>query len=209
MSQGRHIDIPVLFGQGITDTLFPLHQGLQNFQKALTPAARAQSIFVGYNGGHVLPNAYPLTVQPSNDPCSAELTGGKNFTALTVMFFNRYLKHQKIALPGLGSYHIATAAGTCTDTSAVTPNKTVDAGTIATPELASPAIATKIADGPLRIAGTSYLSGTVTAAGVNNRAFYALGIGTSVADAKIVQGDMYPWSSLLPVTSAPVKIELP
>jgi len=209
VSQGRHIDVPVLFGQGITDELFPLDQGLKNWANALTPAARAKSIFVGYNGGHVLPNAYPLTVQPSNDPCSAELTGGKNFTALTVMFFNRYLKHQKIALPGLGSYHIATAAGTCTDTSAVTPNKTVDAGTIATPELAGPAIATKIADGPLRIAGTSYLSGTVTAAGVNNRAFYALGIGTSVADAKIVQGDMYPWSSLLPVTSAPVKIELP
>ena len=209
VSQGRHIDVPVLFGQGITDELFPLDQGLKNWANALTPAARAKSIFVGYNGGHVLPNAYPLTVQPSNDPCSAELTGGKNFTALTVMFFNRYLKHQKIALPGLGSYHIATAAGTCTDTSAVTPNMTVDAGTIATPELASPAIATKIADGPLRIAGTSYLSGTVTAAGVNNRAFYALGIGTSPADAKIVQGDMYPWSSLLPVTSAPVKIELP
>ena len=209
VSQGRHIDVPVLFGQGITDELFPLDQGLKNWANALTPNARAQSIFVGYNGGHVLPNAYPLTVQPSNDPCSAELTGGKNFTALTVMFFNRYLKHQKIALPGLGSYHIATAAGTCTDTSAVTPNLTVDAGTVATPELAGPAIATKIADGPLRIAGTSYLTGTVTAVGANNRAFYALGIGTSVADAKIVQGDMYPWASLLPVTSAPVKIELP
>ena len=37
-----------------------------------------------------------------------------------------------------------------------------------------------------RVAGTPYLSGDVTALGVNNRAFYALGIGTSPADAKIV-----------------------
>jgi pimeloyl-ACP methyl ester carboxylesterase len=209
VSQGRHIDVPVLFGQGITDELFPLDQGLKNWANALTPRAREKSIFVGYNGGHVLPNAYPLTVQPSNDPCSAQLTGGKNFAALTVMFFDRYLKHETVKLPGLGAYHLATAGSTCTTTSAVTPNKTVDAGTVVTPELAGPAIATKIADGPLRIAGTPYLSGTVTAAGVNNRAFYALGIGTSPADAKIVQGNMYPWSSQLPVTSAAVKIELP
>jgi pimeloyl-ACP methyl ester carboxylesterase len=209
VSQGRHIDVPVLFGQGITDELFPLDQGLKNWANALTPRAREKSIFIGYNGGHVLPNAYPLTVQPSNDPCSAQLTGGKNFAALTVEFFDRYLKKLPVKLPGLGEYHLATAGSTCTTTSAVTPNKTVDAGTIATPELASPAIATKIADGPLRVAGTPYLSGTVTALGVNNRAFYALGIGTSAADAKIVQGDMYPWSSMLPVTSASVNIELP
>jgi len=209
VSQGRHIDVPVLFGQGITDELFPLDQGLKNWANALTADARAKSIFVGYNGGHVLPNAYPLTVQPSDDPCSAALTGGKDFAALTVEFFDRYLRHEPIKLPGLGAYHLATAGSTCTTTSSVTPNTTVDAGTIASPELAGPAIATKIADGPLRIAGTSYLSGTVTAVGANNRAFYALGIGTSVADAKIVQGDMYPWSSTLPVTSAPVKIELP
>src|SRR5206468_3397490 len=132
VSQGRHIDVPVLFGQGITDELFPLDQGLKNWASALTSAARAKSIFVGYNGGHVLPNAYPLTVQPSDDPCSAELTGGKNFAALTVMFFNRYLKHQTVALPGLGQYHLATAGSTCTTTSAVTPNKTVAAGTVAT-----------------------------------------------------------------------------
>src|SRR4051812_19215405 len=209
VSQGRHIDVPVLFGQGITDELFPLDQGLKNWASALTPAARQQSIFIGYNGGHVLPNAFPLTVQPSNDPCSAELTGGGNFAALTVKFFDRYLKNQAVTLPGLNQYHLATAGSTCTTTNAVTPNKTVFAGTVATPELAGPAVATKIAAGPIRIAGTSYLTGNATALGVNNRAFYALGIGTSPADAKIVQGNMYPWSSDGPVTSTPVKIELP
>ena len=209
VSQGRHIDVPVLFGQGITDELFPLDQGLKNWANALTPRARKQSIFVGYNGGHVLPNAFPLTVQPSGDPCSKKLTQGKDFAALTVMFFNRYLKHQAVRLPGLDKFHLATASGTCTTTSSVTPNTTVAAGTVATPELAGPPLATKIADGPIRVAGTPYLSGDVTTLGVNNRGFYALAIGTSPADAKIVQGDMYPWSSQLPVTSVHVNIELP
>ena len=152
VSQGRHIDVPVLFGQGITDELFPLDQGLKNWANALTPRARKQSIFVGYNGGHVLPNAFPLTVQPSGDPCSKKLTQGKDFAALTVMFFNRYLKHQAVRLPGLDKFHLATASGTCTTTSSVTPNTTVAAGTVATPEFAGPPLATKIADGPIRVA---------------------------------------------------------
>jgi pimeloyl-ACP methyl ester carboxylesterase len=79
------------FGQGITDTLFPLHQGLQNFAKALTPAAQKKSIFVGYNGGHVLPFVFPQATAPSGDPCSKKLAGG-SFTALTVKFFDHALK---------------------------------------------------------------------------------------------------------------------
>ncbi|HVV75422.1 MAG TPA: alpha/beta hydrolase [Mycobacteriales bacterium] len=209
VSQGRRINVPVLFGQGITDELFPLDQGLQNWAYALTPQARRKSIFIGYNGGHVLPNAFPQTIQPSGDPCSSALTHGKDFTWLTVQFFNRYLKHEDVKLPGLDEYHLATAGGTCTTTRSVTPDRTYKVGTVATPELAGPALATKIADGPLRIAGTPYLSGDVTALGVNNRAFYALGIGTSPADAKIVQGDMYPWASTTPVQGVSGRVELP
>ncbi len=209
VSQGRHINVPVLFGQGITDELFPLDQGLKNWANALTPRARRQSIFVGYNGGHVLPNAFPQTIQPSGDPCSAELTHGKDFTALTVAFFNRYLKHERVHLPGLDEFHLATANGTCTTTRSVTPNRTFSVGTVATPELAGPPLASKIADGPLRIAGMPYLSGDVTALGVNNRAFYALAVGTNPIDAKLVQGDMYPWSSLTPVSSTAARVELP
>lgn len=209
VGQGRQIDVPVLFRQGITDELFPLEQGLQNFAKALTPKARRQSIFVGYNGGHVLPNVYPTSVQPAGDPCSTELTGGKDFTALTIRFFNHVLKHEPDTLSGYGQYHLATAGNTCTTTDSVTPTKTLPVGTVATTEAASPPLATKIVDGPLRLAGTSYLTGTVTALGVNNRAFYALGIGTSPADVKLVQGDVLPWSSLLPVSGQAARIELP
>jgi pimeloyl-ACP methyl ester carboxylesterase len=45
--QGRKLDIPVLFGQGETDYLFPLDQGLKNLSRALTDKARERSIFVG------------------------------------------------------------------------------------------------------------------------------------------------------------------
>ncbi|MFN2540124.1 MAG: alpha/beta fold hydrolase [Mycobacteriales bacterium] len=208
VSQGRKLDVPVLFGQGITDTLFPLHQGLQNFAKALTPRARAQSIFVGYNGGHVLPNAFPQSVAPSGDPCSKQLAGG-SFRDLTLRFFDHALKGRKTTLKGYGQYHLATAGNTCTTVSSVTPNATYPVGTVATNQGAGAPLGFKVADGPLRVAGTPYLSGRVTALGVNNRAFYALGVGSSPADVKIVQGNVLPFNSLTPVAGVPTEIELP
>ena len=208
VAQGRRIDIPVLFGQGITDTLFPLHQGLQNFAKALTPRARAQSIFVGYNGGHVLPNAFPQAVAPSDDPCSKQLGGG-SFRDLTVKFFDHALKGRPTTLSGYGAYHLATAGSTCTTTRSVEANKAFPVGTVATTAGAGAPLAFEVAKGPLRLAGTPYLDGTMYAAGVNNRAFYGLAIGTSPADAKLVQGNMLPINELLPVTGAKRSIELP
>src|SRR6187549_3022175 len=59
LRQGRRLDVPVLFGQGATDNLFPLDQGLKNFGRVLTDEARSRSIFVGYNGGHTLPAVLP------------------------------------------------------------------------------------------------------------------------------------------------------
>jgi pimeloyl-ACP methyl ester carboxylesterase len=208
VSQGRTLDIPVLFGQGITDTLFPLHQGLQNFAKALTPAARAKSIFVGYNGGHVLPNVFPQAVAPSDDPCSKQLAGG-SFEDLTIRFFDHALKGKPTRLDGYGQYHLATANSTCTTVSSVAANKAFPVGTVATTETAGPPLAFEAVKGPIRIAGTPYLDGTMYAGGVNNRAFYALGVGTSPADAKVVQGNVLPVNELLPVAGERRSIELP
>ncbi|HEV7887760.1 MAG TPA: CocE/NonD family hydrolase, partial [Acidimicrobiales bacterium] len=208
VSQGRTLDIPVLFGQGITDTLFPLHQGLQNWAKALTPAARARSIFVGYNGGHVLPNAFPYTPAVAGDPCSKKLAGG-SFRDLTLRFFDHALKGKKPSLKGYGEFHLATAGNTCTTTRSVTANASYPVGTVATSAAAGAPLAFKVADGPLRIAGTPYLDGTLFAAGVNNRAFYGLAVGTSPADAQLVQGNVLPLNELLPVAGEKRSIELP
>ena len=77
----------MLFGQGISDNLFNLNQGLANFDRALTARARAKSIFVGYNGGHTLPSVVPPGYATAGDPCSIAL-GSPNFSSLSIRFMH-------------------------------------------------------------------------------------------------------------------------
>ena len=207
-AQGRRLDIPVLFGQGATDTLFPLDQGLKNFRGALTAKARRQSIFVGYNGGHVLPAVFPRAVGVAGDPCSKKLAGG-SFTDLAIRFFTEKLKRKDTGLRGYGDYHLATAGAGCTTVGSVTADAAFPVGTVATTEAAGAPVPFKIADGPLRVAGTPYLDGTLTALGVNNRAFVGLAVGTSEADARLVQNNVLPINELEPVAGEKRSLELP
>ena len=209
VSQGRVLDIPVLFGQGETDTLFPLHQGLLNFQNALTDNARAKSIFVGYNGGHVLPAVFPQALTNSGDPCSKELGGG-SFSDLTVRFFQKALLGVDTGLTGYGQYHLATAGNTCTTVDSVTSNTDIAlALPVATTTTVGGPVGTLIAAGPIRVAGSPTFTANMFAAGVNNRAFYSLGVGTSPADVKIVQNNVLPVNELLPVNGDLKTVELP
>ena len=205
---GRRLDIPVLFGQGTTDSLFPLEQGFQNFQTAITARARARSIFVAYNGGHVLPAVFPQGIDVTSDPCSKELAGG-SFQDLSIRFFDEKLKGKATGLTGYGQYHLATPESTCTTVAAVGANQTRAIGDVATTETVGVPIPFEVAQGPIRIAGTPYLTGTVTAAGVNNRAFYGLAVGTSPADAHLVQNNVLPVNEPLPVVGADRRIALP
>ncbi|MEO5851958.1 MAG: CocE/NonD family hydrolase [Nocardioides sp.] len=208
VAQGRRLDIPVLFGQGTTDSLFNLQQGIANWQSAITPAARAKSMFVAYNGGHVLPAVYPRGVDVTSDPCSRLLAGG-SFADLTRRFMDEQLRHRSTGLRGYGRYHLATATDTCTSVDSVEANTAVAVGTVATTTLAGPALATKVADGPIRVAGSPYLTGRMTALGVNNRAFYGLAVGTLPLDAKLVQNNVLPVNELLPITGQPRQVTLP
>lgn len=208
VSQGRRLNIPVLFGQGATDTLFPLAQGFRNFQRALTPRARRHSIFVGYNGGHVLPAVFPQAVGVAGDPCSKKLGGG-SFEDLAIRFFTEKLKRRNTGLSGFGRYHLATAGAGCTTVRSVAADESFTVGTVATTEAAGPPVAVKVADGPIRIAGSPYLRGTMYAAGVNNRAFYGLAVGTSPADARLVQNNVLPVNEPSPVAGEKRMIRLP
>ncbi|WP_309650520.1 alpha/beta fold hydrolase [Nocardioides sp.] len=206
---GRRLDIPVLFGQGTTDSLFPLEQGLRNWQRAITPRARKQSIFVGYNGGHVLPAALPQGVNVTSDPCSRKLGGG-DFRALTVKFFDKVLQRKPSTLGGFGKIHLATPDSTCTTVSSVAPTTSYDVGTVAT--TAGPAgapVSYAVVEGPIRIAGSSYLTGAVTALGVNNRAFYGLAVGTTPLDARLVQNNVLPLNEPSPVSGVARRVALP
>jgi len=210
VAQGRQLDIPVAFGQGATDNLFPLDQGLKNFQNALTDQARANSLFVGYNGGHALPSALPSGFGTAGDPCSKQLLGGAgSFSDLALSFMKENLQGQARTLSGHGIYHLATADGQCATVGSTAPTTTFDKGTLATTTAAGGPVAYELAAGPLRVAGTPTVDALVTALGADTRAFFALSVGTSPADAKVVQNNTLPLRELLPVVGAKRTIELP
>ena len=194
--QGRKLDIPVLFGQGETDNLFPLDQGFKNFSRALTDGARSRSIFLGYNGGHTLPSILPPGSNfdiplVTTDACSPTL-GSPTFADLGLRFLQQNLMGKKAGLTGFGKYHLTTAGGRCVTVPAVTPNTDVELGQVVSTVGAGAPIAYPIAQGPLTIAGSPKLDGTLTTLGLDNRAFLALSVGTSPLDAKIVQNNMLP-----------------
>lgn len=195
--QGRRLDIPVLFGQGETDNLFPLHQGLKNFTRALTDKARAKSIFVGYNGGHTLPSALPSGTNSdiplaSSDACSPAL-GSPTFQDLGLRFLQQNLQGRKSGLTGFGQFHLTTAgADRCVTVPAVSANTDIELGEVLSTVGVGAPIAYPVAQGPLTIAGSPTLDGTITTLGLDNRAFLALSVGTSPADARIVQNNMLP-----------------
>ena len=114
----------MLFGQGTTDTLFPLQQGLANWHLAITKKARKKSIFVGYNGGHVLPAVLPQGVNVTSDPCSKQLAGG-SFADLTLRFFDEQLKGKTTGLTGYRQLHLATPDSQCLTVRDDAPTKAV------------------------------------------------------------------------------------
>ncbi len=202
VAQGRKLDIPVLFRQGVTDSLFPLDQGLKIFDQALTKRARAKSIFTGYNGGHVLPATFPLGLATGADTCSAKL-GSKSFTDLAQRFMKTHLLGLAAGLKGVGKYHLTTADGVgCLTVDSVKADATYKVGMVASTAGAGAPVSIKVADGPISIAGTPTLQALVTSAGIDNRVFTALSVGTSPADARTVQGVMQPQRELLPVQGA-------
>lgn len=195
VSEGRQLDIPVLFGQGTTDNLFNLNQGLSNWDHALTAGARAESIFIGYNGGHALPQAFPPSQPVSGDSCSPQVNSGAGaFEDLAISFFKEKLKGQSglIASDDYGRYHIASASGTCMQLDALGTPTPHAIGTAVTTTGAGPYQNIKLADGPLRVAGVPTVEADVTALGLDARAFFALSMGVTAADARVVQDNVMP-----------------
>lgn len=208
VAQGARLDVPVLFGQGTTDTLFPLEQALTNWQTALTKKARKRSIFTAYNGGHVLPAVLPAGVSVDSDPCAQKLSGG-DFTDLTLAFLDRALKGAKKKVRGYGRFHVATPESGCVSTRSVARRLELPVGTVATTAAAGVPIAHEVAEGPLMVAGGSHLTALATTVGADARAFYGLAIGTSPADATLVQNNVLPFRAALPLVGEEVRIELP
>ena len=66
-----------------------------------------------------------------------------------------------------------------------------------------------LAKGPLTVAGTPYLEATVTTLTPDARAFLALAVGTSPADATIVHSNVLPLREVTAVSGAKRRVELP
>lgn len=208
VAAGRRLDIPVLFGQGTTDGLFPLEQGLTNWRTAITAKARKRSIFVGYNGGHVLPQVLPQGIDVTSDPCSARLAGG-DFRRLSIRFFDEQLKGRRTGLRGYGRLHLATPGSRCTSIASPAATSTTPIGTVVSTTTAGVPLPYEIADGPIRIAGTPHLTAAVTTLTPESRAFYGLAVGTSPADARLVQNNVLPLRERTPVSGVRRRIDLP
>ena len=208
VGEGRRLDIPVLLGQGTTDSLFNLQQGLTNWRTALSARARKRSMFVGYNGGHVLPAIFPRGISVTSDPCSKKLGGG-DFLTLSLKFFDEVLKGRDRALRGFGKVHLATVYSRCTTVRSVAPDTAFPLPDLTTPTAVGLPVPVQIAKGPLRIAGSSHLTAAVSTSLPDSRAFFGLAIGRSPADAQLVQGNVMPLNEPTAVSGVRRRIELP
>lgn len=204
VKHGRKLDIPVLIGQGLSDNLFNLNQGLKNFDKALTARARSRSLFVGYNAGHTLPSVLPPGFATPGDPCSIAL-GSPTFAALSQRFMALNLRKQSTGLKGFGSYHLSTADGRCLTQRNLQPNKQYRVGKLST---VLP-VNVPLAKGPITVAGVPELKAKVTSLVPNAGAFFALSVGTTPLDAKIVQNNTMPLREPRPVHGARRTLDLP
>lgn len=208
VEQGRKLDIPVLLRQGVSDNLFPLDEAIDNFDRALTDRARRNSLLIGYNGGHALPNVLPIGTAVPGDACSARLSGA-GYDELELRFLAENLLGAPRELRGHGRYHLMTAGGDCLSVNSVAPTRRYSLPDIKTTTAAGVPQAIKIADGPLTIAGTSRLDALVTSLGLDSRAFFALSVGTSPLDARVVQNNVLPHREEGSVLAARRGIELP
>ena len=225
VSEGRRLPIPMLVYQGATDNLFNLNQGIKNFERAMTPRARARSIFVGYNGGHAAPSAVPPGDYRTGDPCAARLLGAtpapKNgsgadaigsaagYEDIALRFFREELKGERTSLPGRGRYHLATHSGGCVVAGSIGADHAVALGSIHTPSGAGAPLLTEVATGPFTVAGIPQIDASVTTFGLDTRIFFGLAVGSTPADARVVQNNLMPLHEPAPVVGAPRRIELP
>ena len=218
--RGIQIDVPVLLRQGISDNLFNLNQGLKIFDEAVTDEARSQSYLIGYNGGHVLPNALPPGTAGGGDACSPTPPAGTppgvdGFTLLRIEFFKRVFAG--VSTDGLlpARYNLTTVDGAkCLSLDEIGVSRTIDVNllgsdTIATTAGAGAPIQVPVAEGPVTVTGIPTLKGDLTSTGLDSRAFFGLAIGTTPADAQVISNNLMPLRQIMPTTGTSFDIELP
>jgi pimeloyl-ACP methyl ester carboxylesterase len=214
VEDGVRLDIPVLIRQGTSDNLFPLNEGLDNFTRTLTPQARRQSYFVAFNGGHALPN-----VLPPGRPVTLELGSGvdacnKDFQETTIEFFSRVFagRSTRGVLPS--RYNLTTLEGDrCLHLDRLGTARRVKidpTGTGLTAFTVGPGapLNLPVLEGPRTLAGVPVLKGKLTSAALDARLFVGLAIGTSPADAAVIDNNLMPLHQMLPAQDKRFRLDL-
>jgi ABC-2 type transport system ATP-binding protein len=206
------LDIPVLVRQGTSDNLFNLNEGVHIFQQALSDEAREQSIFVGYNGGHVLPNVLPAGYASGSDACTG------SWSEFRLDFFEAVVngENPREIRPDVHGYNLTTVDGECLRTDSIDERELfatgydveVTSGWMTTTGVGAPHHL-EVAQGPITVAGIPYLDAQVTTVGADQRVFFALSVGETPATAQVVQNNMMPLRELLPIIQEQRTIELP
>jgi pimeloyl-ACP methyl ester carboxylesterase len=232
--RGVRLDIPVLFGQGTSDNLFVLNQGLRNFDQMLTERAKESSRFVAFNGGHALPALAPKgrredsVLRDENlptDPGEMKTTPTSLFTAKDECsgpdeFLGRTLDFFDAVLQGHGSipydhrYSLTTHDNSrCIEldslpgtTDVAMPGSISTVGAGAT-QLQLIPIGSGGSSGSTAV-GVPHVRANVTTTTPDTRLFFGLAVGSSPADAELVQNNVTPLRVAEASTSAPVDLEL-
>jgi ABC-2 type transport system ATP-binding protein len=218
VEEGLHLDVPTLIGQGSNDNLFNLNEGWKNFERTLTDEARERSVFIGYNGGHALPNVlpagYPFELQLGGN-ASVCTPGG--FGDLRLAFFDAVLAGENPrTLVGGKAYSLMTADGDCVQVDSLDDYTTmttghdaqVTTGTGTTTGVGAPQHL-ELAQGPLTVAGVPQLTADVTTLGADQRVFFALSVGPDPLRARVIHNNMMPLRELLPIVQTERTVELP
>jgi ABC-2 type transport system ATP-binding protein len=206
---GHQLDVPTLITQGFSDNLFNGNEGWHNFERTLTPEAREQSLFLGYNGGHALPNVLPPGVAGSGNACQDDVGG------LRLAFFAAAMEGSNPAELMDAPYSISTVDDTCVHLDALDETVPLEAGDLA---VSGRSVTTtgiglpqhrELVTGPATVVGVPHLHADVTSVGIEQRVFLGLSIGTSPLDARVVQNNMMPLREPVPVVGEPRTVELP
>lgn len=211
--RGLRLDVPMLMRQGSSDNLFNLNQGLANLAEVMTPAALRRSTFVSYDGGHALPNAFPPGELGTNlPPDGVDACSGTDFLDRTLDFFDEVLAGKRPtlrrALPT--RFNLTVAGGKrCLHLAALPTPKTTKAGTVVTPAGAGTPQYVPLLTGPATVAGIPRLRARLTTLGLDGRAFLGLAVGSSPADARVVQNNVMPLRRAGTVDGESVALDLP
>jgi hypothetical protein len=173
-------------------------------------------VLIGHNGGHHLPNALPAGNFPSGEVCAPDGIG-----AYTRQFFKTvFAGGNPRAVLGLSrAYNLSAVDGSLMGAATrcfsvdrlddTVPVPIPPLELIVTPTGLGVPIQLEIGQGPIQIAGVPRLSGNLVAAVLEARVFFGLAVGTTAADALVVQDNVMPLRSMLPAVLAPFSIELP